>query len=155
MAIGCTIYEGRRPMDAHVGTFMEATLKLPAQHSEVVGQLWVRLLISALRFILLCHWLSTAALVDTQSALPMICLLTQDRAQALQDKQPGRDTWHTAVIGKEAFQLWEFRADMQGVCCQSKASALVHFSLERDSPGFQQFVRWLATDLRVGAQRLP
>lgn len=80
----------------------------------------------------------------------MVCLPMQDRVQALQDKQPGRDTWRIAVVGKEAFQLWEFRTDKQGLCCQSRSSALVQFSLESDSLGFQLFMRWLATDLRVG-----
>ena len=80
----------------------------------------------------------------------MICLLVQDRVQALQEEQPARDTWRTAVIGKEAFQLWEFRTDKNGKCMQIRSTSLLSFSLEIESPGYQHFVRWLATDLRVG-----
>ena len=81
----------------------------------------------------------------------MIRLLMQDRVQALQDEQPGRDTWRTAILGKEAFQLWEFRTNRKGRCLQSRRTDLLPFSLDTESAGFQFFVRWLATDLRVGA----
>ncbi len=50
MTVGCNICEGSRRMDAHVGTFMEATLSLRAGQREVVGQSWVRPLISAVCF---------------------------------------------------------------------------------------------------------
>ena len=90
-------------------------------------------------------------MMRTQCLLPIKRFLMQDRVQALCEKQPRRNTWRTAIIGKDAFQLWEFKTNMTEWGFQIKSSALTHFSLEVDSPGFQRFVRWLATDLKVGA----
>ena len=93
--------------------------------------------------------------ITAQAAIVGMCLLVQDRVQALQDEQPGRNTWRTALIGKEAFQLWDFKTNRSGRCLQSVSTALLSFSVETDSPGFQLFVRWLATDLKVGARFSP
>ena len=66
-----------------------------------------------------------------------------------------RDVWRTAVIGKEGFELWEFITDREGLCLESTCSPIVHFSLDIDSPGFQRFVSWLATDFKVGTSVIP
>ena len=145
-------------MDAHVGTFLEATLDLHTLFEAVVGQSWVILphVCSLLYFpgaigFIQWHFLTTSP----KSALPAICLLMQDRVQSLQDEQPERGTWRTAVIGKEAFQLWEFSTNKSGWCLQSISSPLYPFSLDTESAGFQFFVRWLATDLKVCARVFP
>ena len=120
----------------------------------MVGQSWVRLLIYSL-----CSWSPFALYSSAKAGVGpyslTLSLLLQDRVQALQSQQPERSMWHTAVMGKEGFELWEFKTNRMGMCLASKCSSIVHFSLDIDSAGFQRFVRWLATDLKVGASLFP
>ena len=90
-----------------------------------------------------------------QSVLLMTCLLMQDRIQALQDQQPERDRWCVALLGKEAFQLWDFKTDRRGGCLQCTKAPLYPFSPEIESRGFRMFVGWLTADLKVGRQPFP
>ena len=81
----------------------------------------------------------------------MIYLLMQGRVQTLEKSQPERDTWRTAVLGADALELWEFKSDKNGYCERCMRAARVGLKMDMDSPGFRLLVRWLATDLRVGA----
>lgn len=90
-----------------------------------------------------------AASLSKAHALKSHCC-GQERVSQLEDDQRDRNRWVFAIMGKYHIQFWDVHAKWTfSLMSQNKHTRLHSFSLDLESYGFQLFVRWLLTPLKV------